>query len=96
MALSELQIPTKENFYNKIRSTSTQINGLINKWKDLSEFIGLVETVDLDTMGVPVGDIRTDLLDFRIMINEAVEFFEGGTVVPTKNPSEVIDKLRTM
>ncbi len=96
MPLTELQLPTKPQFYNRIKSTATQINNLLLRWKDLAEFIEVIDITDLDNMGVPAGDIRTDLVDFRIMLNEVISLFEGEAVTPTKNPSVVIDRLREM
>ncbi len=96
MSLTELQMPEKINFYRKIQAVASELNALIKKLKDLSEFVGRTDVTDLDTMGVPAGAVRTDLLNFRTMLNEIVSMMEGNPVTPTNPPEDVIEKLRGM
>jgi len=96
MALTEIQQPTKMDFYHKLRSAATAINNFSNQWRDLSEFIGFVDTADLDSIGVPTGQIRTDLVNFRTLLDELNSFMDGDNVTPTNVPTAVIDKLRNM
>ena len=96
MALTELQLPVKEDFYRRIRNEATQINESINRWKSVSEFINLVQTADLDAMGVPAGQLRTDLVEFRTMLDEIVSFLAGTPTTVTNNPTDVLLKLRKM
>ena len=65
-------------------------------WKSMAEFITNVETGDLDTMGVAAGQVRTDLGDFRLMMEEVVAFYEGTPTTATIAPDVVVDKIRTM
>lgn len=55
-----------------------------------------IDAADLDAIGVAPGQVRTDLVDFRIMINEMISLWEGNTVTPTNAPNEVVDKIRAM
>ena len=96
MALTELQLPTKDNFYRNIQNAATQMDNLMRHWENLAEFIGLVGTADLDAMGVATGQVRTDLVDFRTVLNEVVAFYNGTSTSQTKVPSEIADKIRTM
>ena len=94
MALTELQLPTKTEFYKVLQNAASEINNLMARWRDLSEFIARIETVDLDAMTVPSGVIRTDLVDFRVAVNEILALYDGTATTPAKNPSGVIEKVR--
>ena len=96
MALTELQLPTKDEFYRNLRRAATSMNDLISQWKDLAEFIGDTESVDLDAMAVPAGAIRTDMVAFRTVLTEVVAFMEGTSTAQTEVPADVIDKIRIM
>lgn len=96
MALTELQRPKKTAFYRCLQDAANEMNAVINKWRDLSEFIGFVTVEDLDEMGVPEGQLRTDLNNFRTMIQEILSLYDGGTVTPTTIPNDVLDKIRSM
>ena len=96
MALTELQLPAKADFYRKIQHSASEMDNLMGKWKNLAEFIALVETSDLDAMGVAPGQVRTDLIDFRTVLNEMLSLYEGCAVTPTNSPDAVIDKIRLM
>ena len=96
MALTELQMPTKENFYANVRHAASEMNNLMKRWEDMAEFLGKMGVADLDAIGVAAGQVRTDLVDFRIVVEEQLELYNGSAVTPTKNASAVIDNLRTM
>ncbi len=96
MALTELQLPTKDNFYQTLRNSATQMDQLIAKWRALAEFIGMIDTADLDNMGVAAGAVRSDLVAFRTAMNEIIALYEGASVTPTNAPNGVIDKIRNM
>ena len=94
--LTELQLPTREVFYAKLQAAATEMNRLMDKWKNIADFIGNVQTEDLDTMGVAAGQVRTDLTEFRIMINEMLSLWDGNIVTPTNAPNAIVDKIRSM
>ena len=96
MALTELQMPTKQNFYGKLQNAASQMDQLIHTWRDLAEFIGMVDVADLDSMAVPAGEIRTDLVNFRTVLDEIIDLYDGTAVTPTNTPSAVIDRIRHM
>ena len=96
MALTELQLPTKALLYSELQEAATQMNRLMNNWKDLAEFLSNVGTVDLDAMGVATGEVRTDMVNFRVAINELLGFFDGESTTQTVIPADVVDKIRRM
>ncbi len=73
-----------------------QMDQLIHTWRDLAEFIGMVDVADLDSMAVPAGEIRTDLVNFRTVLDEIIDLYDGTAVTPTNTPSAVIDRIRHM
>lgn len=98
MALTELQRPTKVLFYSELQEAATQMNRLMNTWRDLAEFIGMVETADLDAM-LPDGvhpDVRPDLIEFRSALTELIDFFDGTSTTQTVVPGDIVDKIRRM
>lgn len=96
MPLSELQIPTKNEFYRDIRSLANLVAQQKLKYQEAADWINRVGSSDLDAMGVPQGRIRTDLVDLRNVLNELVLYYNGNAVTPAKNPDEVVDSLRNM
>ena len=96
MALTELQMPTKDNFYRNIQYAATEMDNLMTRWRNLSEFIGFIGIEDLDSMGIPNGQVRSDLVNFKTVIEEVLSLWDGNQVTPTNIPSEVIDKIRIM
>ena len=55
-----------------------------------------MDTAALDDMLVPVGDIRTDLIEYRTLLGELVDFFSNTAVTPTNDPIAVLNKIRRM
>ncbi len=96
MALTELQLPIKDRFYRALQAAATEMDNLMTRWANLAEFVTLVETADLDAMGVPSGQIRTDMVEFRTVLEEMVSLYSGNAVDPTIAPNEVIDKIRAL
>lgn len=97
MALEEIQLPTKENFYSKLNSAANQMNKCMDIWSDLADFIENITTADLTAMGVPTGgQLQTDLTNFRVMINEMHDYYTGGTISRTNTPEDVVNKIRSM
>lgn len=96
MALTELQLPTKDNFYRNLQNAATEMDNLMARWKNIAEFVANVEASDLDAIGVATGQVRTDLNEFKTVIDEIISLYEGNPVTPTNAPNAVIDKIRTM
>jgi hypothetical protein len=96
MALTELQLPEKARFYRALQGAATEMDNLMTRWANLAEFVTLVDTADLDAMGVPVGQIRTDMIEFRTVLEEMVALYAGTATTPTNPPNEVIDKIRAI
>lgn len=95
MALTELQLPTKQTLYNNINGTARAITTRMNEWKLLAEFLSDMDANDLTTIGVP-GDVQSDLAEFRTALNEIVSLFEGNSVTPTYNPQNTMDTCRAL
>jgi len=96
MALTELQLPAKETFYANLQAAANEMDRIIKRWENVAEFIGRMDIADLDAMGVAAGQIRTDLIDFRIVIDEMLSLWNGNAVTPINPPHEIVDKIRTM
>ena len=96
MALTELQRPTKESLYNAFKASANRWNSIDHQAQDLAEFIEWVDAEELDAIGVPSGQIRTDMVKFRTFLMEFESFMAGNAVTPTNVPRDVIDKVRTI
>ena len=96
MALTELQLPDRATFYNELQHAASQMNSVMSNWRDIAEFIARIDTADLDTMGVAVGQVRTDLVAFKTVLEEMVAFYFGDTIIRTNIPDDIIDKIRRM
>lgn len=96
MALTELQRPTKEDFYNTLRHSATEMHRLILRWKSLADGINMFDATDLDAMGVAAGQVRTDMINYRTVLNEMTAFFEGESTTQTQVPKTVVDKVRSI
>ena len=96
MALTELQMPTKADFYRDMQSVAGEIKSRMARWQHMSEFIQRMGAADMDAMGIPVGQVRTDLGNFRVMLDELIDLYEGQAVTPTNVPDEVVDAIRRM
>lgn len=96
MALTELQRPTKTVLYANLANAATQMNYLFQNWKDLAEFITRIDSSDLDAMGVPTGQVRADMINFRTILEEMVAFYYGDTITRTNTPDDVVENLRNM
>lgn len=97
MALTEIQLPNKETFYGNLQAEATNMKDAMNRLRDMAAFLVNVGTADLDAMGVPdTGTIRQDMVDFRIAMNDLVDFFDGSSLTQAKVPEAVIDLIRRM
>ena len=96
MALTELQRPDKARFYFNIQRTASEVYELMNKWRGISDFIANIGVSDLDDIGIPIGQVRTDLVKFRTAIQEILSLYDGNPVTPTNPPDDVINVMRSM
>jgi hypothetical protein len=95
MALTEIQLPIKANFYAKLQDAANKLDKTMEEYRRIQEFIGRMDHTDLDAMGVPEGQARTDLMAFRDAINELLSLWEGNAVAqPDIAPCEAIDRIR--
>lgn len=96
MPLTEIQLPEKERFYRDLQSIAGEIVSRMLRWQEASEFIQTMDSTDLDAIGVPSGQIRTDLQDFRTALDDVVSLFNGNPVTPSQSPAQVMDRVRKM
>ena len=79
MALNEIQLPSKDDFYQTIRSVSGEMKSRMIRWKEISEFIADMDATDMDAMGIPSGELRTKLVEFRTALDAQIVYFEANT-----------------
>lgn len=96
MALTELQRPDKTRLYNDLQRIANEMYRHLLSWEAASDFINDIETADLDAIGVPTGDIRTDMVDLRQAVDDITAIFNGTAVTPAKSPKDIINKIRKM
>lgn len=97
MAMTELQLPNKDAFFVKLQDAATRMDRIMMEWASIGDFIGAMDAGDLDSMGVAMGAVRTDLIAFRTAINEILALWEGEAVsAPSISPRAVVDKIRFM
>ena len=79
MALNEIQLPSKDDFYQVVRSVAGEMKSRMIRWKEISEFIAEMDAADMDAMGVPAGTLRTKLVEFRTALDAQIAYFESNT-----------------
>ena len=95
MALTEIQLPNKSNFYAKIQDAANKLDKVMDEYKRISDFINRMDITDLDAMGVATGQAREDLIAFKTAIIQILSLWDGNAVAePTISPKEVIDRIR--
>lgn len=95
MALTSLQLPTLEKLKLSLIAIATEDKRRMLRITEVSEFLNTMDTSDLDALAVP-QEIRDELIDLRIVLNEKVSLFNGNDVSPTVNHKDVINKIREM
>jgi len=96
MALTELQRPDKQMFYNNMQRIADEMSRMMASWEMASDFINDVEATDLTDMGITDAGSIASMIDLRAAVNDVLSVYNGTAVTPTKNPKEVMDKIRRM
>ena len=94
MALTELQLPTKPDFYNTLQNIAGEISSSMHRWGLVASFVNRMETADLDAMSVAAGEVRTGLVDLKNLLNNFVALWGNQVVTPTKDPQTVVNAIR--
>ena len=94
MALTELQLPSKTDFYNVISNTAGEISQAMHRWGKVADFINRMGASDLDAIGAATGQVRTDIVNLRILLNELNDLWNNEAVTPTNDPQAVVEELR--
>ncbi len=95
MALTELQLPTKDVLYGHVNSKARALRNNMAELKLFAEFLADMDAGDLTGIGVPAA-VQLILSDFRIALNEIISLFEGNSVTPTNNPQDIMDLCRAL
>ena len=72
MALTELQRPDKQMFYNNLQGIADEMSRIMTSWELASEFINDVENSDLTTMGITDAGSITAMTDLRQSVNDGI------------------------
>jgi len=94
MALTELQLPTKPDFYNTLQNVAGEISSSMHRWGLVAAFVNRMEASDLDAVGVAAGQVRTDLIDLKNLLNNFVALWGNQSVTPAKDPQTVVNSIR--
>lgn len=102
MALTEIQLQMASNLvpdcklrlYSILQDTAAELSQSMNKMKLVAGFINRIDTADLDTLQIPSGQIRTDLVNFKTVLNYFVSLWSNQAVTPAVNPQTVLDSIR--
>lgn len=96
MALTELQqFADKEDFYNNCRTVAGDYLRAIERIRQFAERLGDMTAADLDTLSVPnTGSIRSDIVAFRVALQEIVSIYDNNPVTPVKAHDDVMDQVR--
>lgn len=85
MAMNEVQLPTKDDFYRVIRNAANQVESNGVRWTDLSNALAALTVEDLNAMGVPTtGTLRTDLAAVRTSLANIVTAIQAESAVFSK------------
>lgn len=96
MALTELQLPGKVDFYNTMQNIAGEISSSMHRWGLVAAFVNRMDTSDLDAMAVAEGTVRSDLIDMKNLLNNFVNLWNNQSVTPTKEPQAVVNAVRKM
>ena len=96
MALTELQLPTKSDFYNNLQGSAGELIRVMVRYELLASFLGKLTTEDWDAMQIPTGQVRTDILNFKLTVDDFTAIWHNEAVTPHMDPQVVTDQIRRM
>jgi len=102
MALTEIQLQMattlvpdcKLRLYSMLQDAAAELSSSMHKMELVAGFINRMETADLDTLQIPAGQIRTDLVNLKTVLNYFVSLWGNQAVTPALNPQTVINSIR--
>jgi len=94
MALTELQLPGKVDFYNTMQNIAGEISSSMHRWSLVAAFVNRMDAGDLDAMAVAAGTVRSDLIDMKNLLNNFVSLWNNQAVTPTKDPQLIVNAVR--
>ena len=95
MALTELQLPTKENLYRGRQNLASRLDNMMIQLENEAEAMGFFTAADLTGLNVP-SEVQADLVQYRTVIEELVSFYKGESTAQTNVPATVIDSIRSL
>lgn len=96
MALTELQLPSKADFYNNLQGSAGELIRVMVRYELLASFLGKLTTDDWTGMGIPEGQVRTDIQNFKLTVDDFVDIWHNTAVTPHMDPQVVTDQIRRM
>ena len=94
MAITELQLPSKTDLYTIVQNVAGEISQSMHRWSQVAEFLSRMGTADLDAASIPTGQVRADLVDFRLLLAELNAYWGNAAVTPANDPQEIVNTLR--
>lgn len=94
MALTELQLPGKVDFYNTMQNVAGEISSSMHRWGLIAAFVNRMETSDLSSMNITNATVISDLIDMKNLLNNFVALWQNQTVTPTKDPQLIVNAIR--
>ena len=103
MALTEIQLlmggkvtpaDSKMVLYSILQDAAAELSSAMNKMQLVANFINRMEVADMDSLQIPAGQIRTDLTNFKTVLNYFVTLWGNQAVTPAVNPKTVVDAIR--
>lgn len=66
----------------------------MHKLELVAGFINRIEATDLDTLQIPAGQVRTDMVNLKTVLNYFVSLWNNQAVSPAVAPQTVINAIR--
>lgn len=104
MALTEIQLhmattlvpDCKLRLYSMLQDVAAKLSSTMHELELAAGFINRIETADLDTLQVPAGQIRTDMVNLKNVLNYFVNLWDNQAVTPAVAPQTVVNAIRRM
>lgn len=96
MALTEIQLPSKSDLYNVAQNVAGEISQSMHRWGLIAEFLNSIQSVDLDAMSITDAQVRDDLVNLRLMLNDITALWNNQAVTPANDPQAVVAVLCKM
>lgn len=97
MSLTEIQRPeNKQQLFGRCNFSADRFDQEMRSVANFAEALNFIDESDMDALNIDAGEARTNLVNYRIALNEMVAFYYGMATTQTNIPADVIDKIRTL